>query len=87
MTTPSEVAQFMLDELKRVSFLYQEQVVHDIQQKFGDDFVYLNENGNYAISKKVLTVFRQLAPDVVWERGERMWRERTAYDTDGRQQD
>ena len=54
---------------------------------FGDDFVYINENGNLAIEKKVLNVFRKLTDDsVVWSRGERMWRLREENDEPGRQQ-
>jgi hypothetical protein len=86
MTTANDVAAFMLEELKRVRFLYQEHIVHDVRTKFGDEFVYLNENGNYAIDKKVLAAFRKIAPDIVWERGERMWRERASYDASTRQQ-
>ena len=86
-TTPDQVAQWMLDELKRVKYLYQETVVYDIASKFGDSFTYYNDNGNPAIDKKVLAAFRKLTGDsVIWERGERMWRFREKYDEPGRQQ-
>lgn len=87
-TTPKDVAQWMMDELKRVTYLYQETVVYDINSKFGDEFTYINDNGNLAISKKVLAAFRKLNDgDVIWERGEKMWRFRANYDSPGRQQD
>ena len=47
--TPEDVAQWMFAELQRVTYLYQEQAVFDIEQKFGEAFVYINENGNAAI--------------------------------------
>lgn len=85
--TAASVAQWMLDELNRVQFLYQEQVVYDIQSRFGDSFVYTNDSGNPAIAKPVLAAFNKLTGDaVVWERGERMWRRRADYDSPGRQQ-
>ncbi len=88
MTTAQEVAQYMLDRLNETKYLYQEQVVWEIKKKFGDDFVYTNANGNFAIAKPVLKVFRQLTGEnVIWERGERMWRKRVGYDKSGRQQD
>ena len=87
-TTPKDVAQWMMEELKRVNYLYQETVVYDIDSKFGDEFTYINDNGNLAISKNVLAAFRKLNEgNVIWERGEKMWRFRESYDSPGRQQD
>ena len=86
-TTPREVAEWMVKELERIQFLYQEQAVYDIESKFGDVFVYINENGNPAIDKRVLREFRKLTGDkVIWESGERMWRKRESYDSPGRKQ-
>lgn len=87
VTTHDQVAQWMLAELKRVKYLYQETAVVDIASKFGDTFTYYNDNVNLAIDKKVLAAFRRLTGDsVIWERGERMWRFREEYDEPGRQQ-
>lgn len=84
---PKSVAEWMLDEVARVGFLYQETAVYDISENFGGEFTYENESGNLAISKAVLTEFRKISEkSVVWERGERMWRKREAYDEPGRQQ-
>jgi hypothetical protein len=86
--TPAEVAAFMVEQLQKQHSLYQETVVYHIKQQFGDDFVYINQNGNLAINKDVLKEFRKLTgDDVIWERGSRMWRERAKYDQEGRQQD
>jgi len=86
-TTPDDVAEWMLNELQRMKYLYQETVVYDIQSKFGEDFTYYNDSGNPAIGKKVLAAFKKLTGDsVIWERGERMWRFREKHDEPGRQQ-
>jgi hypothetical protein len=83
-----EIAAWMLDELERVNYLYQETVVYQISAKFGKESTCINENGNLAIGKDVLSAFRKVSGDsVVWERGERMWRKRASYDSPGRQQD
>ena len=85
--TPSDVAAWMAEELDRVEYLYQETAVYEIQTRFGDEFVYTNDNGNLAISREVLREFRKLTADtVVWERGERYWRFRESYDSPGRRQ-
>ncbi|WP_371477435.1 DUF6953 family protein [Alcaligenes phenolicus] len=84
---PVDVAKWMFGELQRERYLYQETVVYDIQSNFGEDFIYFNDSGNPAISKKVLYAFRKLTGDlVVWDKGERMWRFREAHDEPGRQQ-
>ena len=81
--TALDVARWMKAELDRQGDLYQEAVVCDIAGKFGDQFTYINENGNPAISRAVLAEFRRLTePDVVWARGERCWRKRQSYDPD-----
>ena len=85
---PRSVAQFMLAELEKEGELYQETIVEQIVNQFGNEFTYENEDGNLAIDKRVLKEFRQLTEDsVIWERSERMWRKRTRYDVPGRQQD
>lgn len=88
MIAAEDVAKWMLSELEKDQILYQETVVSEIQDKFGDSFVYYNQNGNMAISKEVLSEFRKLTKDrVVWFRGERYWRFREAYDEPGRRQE
>jgi uncharacterized protein DUF6953 len=83
-----DVATWMLEELQRVEFLYQDTVVEQIASTFGDEFTYINDNGNMAIRKDVLASFRKLCGDtVVWERGERMWRRRQDHDGPARQQE
>lgn len=86
MATLGDVAEWMVKRLNEDELLYQEVVVYEIQDQFGEDFVYENENGNLAISRKVLSEFRKRTEkDVVWERGERLWRRRADYDPEGRQ--
>jgi hypothetical protein len=83
----SEIAEWMLEELQRVEFLYQETVVFDIASRFGEGFTQINDNGNMAIRKDVLSAFRRLTGgSVIWENGERMWRLRKSYDDPGRKQ-
>jgi len=85
--TPEQVAEWMLQELERVDYLYQNMVVYDIASKFGDEFTTINDNGNMAIRKDVLARFRKLTGDsVIWERGERLWRKRQPHDEPGRLQ-
>jgi hypothetical protein len=74
-------------ESEQPPLLYQEVIVYDIAQNFGDEFVYTNQNGNLAISRRVLEEFRKLTEaTVVWERGERMWRKREPYDPPNKRQ-
>jgi|GEM_PF-6664580 hypothetical protein len=68
-----KVAEWMLTQFKG-RMLYQEDVVWKIKKEFGNDYVYENINGNYAISKKTLVEFRKLTEGkVTWSRGEKAW--------------
>lgn len=85
--TACDVAQWMFEELKREEDLYQNEVVYEIDRRFGSKFTYTNDNGNLAIDRDVLKEFRELTKDIViWERGERRWRLREKYDDPGRSQ-
>jgi len=78
--THKQVAAYMAQQLEKRKELYQEDVVYEIERTFGSEFVYINENGNPAIDRKVLKEFRKLTPNAVWERGNRSWRKRESYD-------
>lgn len=76
-----EIAEFMLFRLKEDKILYQEVIVDEIISKFGKENAYINENGNWAINRKILKEFRNLTNEnVVWDRGGRFWREREPND-------
>jgi hypothetical protein len=86
MTTPEDVARWMLDELEKAGYLYQWEAILEIQSRFGDDFTYLNESGNFAIDRRVLRAFRNLMEDdVVWRRTEGCWVKRGPHDPPGKQ--
>lgn len=73
--TINQVAQYMIDEIEVNEIVYQEYIVHEIEEKFGESFVYLNDNGNPAISKEVLKEFANLKKDknIEWDRNGRCW--------------
>jgi hypothetical protein len=87
MESPKDVAEFMQRRLKQDQALYQDVVVYEILNKFGEEFTYINRNGNLSIDKSVLQEFRKLTEgSVIWQRGEGAWRFRQDYDAPGRQQ-
>ena len=78
----------MLEQFGAKDELYQDDAAYRIAEKFGNDFVYINDNGNLAIGKPVLREFRKLTEGVaVWERSERRWRRRLPSDLSGRAAD
>jgi hypothetical protein len=86
-TTPEKIAEWMVAALERDGLLYQETIVYEIAQRFGDEFTYINERGNPAINRRVLAAFKKLTDEnVVWEKGERLWRKRMVTDEVGRSQ-
>ena len=86
--TVPQVAEWMLEELKRQGKLHQDTVVFEIVEQFGTQFTYNNEDGNLAIRRDVLAAFRKLTKDsVVWIQEDSYWRVREPHDVPGRQQD
>lgn len=83
--TADSVAQWMAERVLKEGILSQQQAAYEIIGQFGEEFTYLNEKGNLAIRRDVLRQFRSMTEDsVVWNRGQRMWRTREAYDDPGR---
>lgn len=81
-----QVAQWMVEKLEKEDYLYQEDIVNEIIDLFGEPYYYTNDNGNFAISKEVLKEFRLLTPNVVWEKGDKCWRKREEYDDPNKRQ-
>lgn len=72
--SPEDVAKWMLEELTATGYLAQYYAVTEIEARFGSAFVYLNDSGKPAISRKVLTAFRRITEEsVVWDRGDKSW--------------
>jgi hypothetical protein len=89
-TTPEVIAKWMVSQLEesRTGRLYQVDAVRDIAAQFGDEFTYLNDNGNPAIHKRILQAFRKISGDgVVWDRWDFCWRHREAGDAPSRKQE
>jgi hypothetical protein len=54
----------------------QDKAVHDIQAKFGREFVYRNKDGGLSINRAVLAVFSVLKRErrISWRRSVKAWR-------------
>ena len=87
-STPEQIAQWMAGQLEQQGSLYQADAVDGIAKWFGEQFTYLNGNGNPAIDKRVLRAFKKVTADtVVWERWDFCWRKRSEGDAAGRKQE
>ena len=87
--TAADVAKWMQQEIQKEEVLYQADAVDEISERFGEEFVYENNNGNPAISRKVLDEFRKLTEKTVdWSGSEKAWFLRDPDDTsEGREID
>jgi hypothetical protein len=87
MPTVAEIAQWMLNQVEE-GRLPQDRAARNIRAEFGEEFVYKNENRNWAIRKDILKEFKKISgDDVIWERGDREWRKQRPNDKQGRQQE
>lgn len=70
----NEVAEWMFNELKNAGILHQKDAVDYIQSNFGEQFIFINENGNETIDKEVKKAFRKLhGGKAAWERDGFFW--------------
>jgi len=58
MTSASDVAQWIVEQVELKGVLDQATAAEQIRAKFGKQFIYENENGNLAIDRAVLALFR-----------------------------
>lgn len=83
--TPTDAAKWMVQELEHVKWLDQDHVAAHLSDA-APGLVYINDNGNYGIDKRVLSAFKAMTPDVVWSRSERHWRKREDCDEPGKRE-
>lgn len=73
--TTKDVAQYMLNELTQNGVLHQEELVHKIKEKYGDEFIFANNHGTLSIDRKVLREFNKVkGKDILWDRDGRCWK-------------
>ncbi len=74
MATAKDAAKWMYEEVKSTGELYQADAVDYITEHFGEEHIYENENGNPAISREVLSEFKNLhGGKAVWDRSSFLW--------------
>lgn len=72
--TAQGVAEWMVQEIKFTGTLHQEAAIEYVKTHFGEEFVFVNENGNASLSKEVKKAFRKLhRGQIAWDRDAFMW--------------
>lgn len=78
MADKDDVAKWLISEIRAngQQRSYQSVLVGRIREKFGEEWLYMNHNGNYAIDVGVLKLFRAKYKDeyVIWDRSDQSWR-------------
>jgi hypothetical protein len=70
----NEIAEWMFQEVRSAGILRQNEAVQHIITKYGEAYIYTNENGNQSISKEVKKVFKKLhGGRAAWERDGFFW--------------
>lgn len=81
MTTPTEIAQWLLHELRCTGLLPQQAAALGILERFGPAYVTLGRKGRPVIRREVLAEFRQYSQALaVWDPGKKYWRLRSRGD-------
>lgn len=72
--TAQEVAEWMVKEIRFTGTLHQTAAIEYVKANFGEEFVFVNENGNASLSKEVKKAFRKLhGGRVAWDRDGFLW--------------
>jgi hypothetical protein len=72
--TAEQVAEWMLEKVRFAGILYQEEAVNYIRTHFGEQFIYVNDNGNASIDKSVKKLFKKLHNGkAAWDRDGFFW--------------
>ncbi|MBN3524556.1 DUF6953 family protein [Paenibacillus apiarius] len=72
--TAQQVAEWMVAEIKFKGVVYQSDVIAYVKTHFGEEFVFVNENGNASLSKDVKKAFRKLhGGKIAWDRDGFSW--------------
>ncbi|MNH95200.1 hypothetical protein D3C81_827510 [compost metagenome] len=69
-----QVAEWMVQEIRQRGILHQEEAIEYVRSHFGEQYVFINENGNASLSKEVKKAFRKLhGGRVAWDRDGFFW--------------
>jgi len=80
-------AEWIMAEVDTGKRVYQDRVARHVRQSIGEDLTYKNQNGNWALDKRINEAFKKISKDrVVWERSDQCWRLRKPNDKPGRMQ-
>lgn len=72
--TAQEVAEWMVKEIRFTGTLHQTAAIEYVKANFGEQFVFVNENGNASLSKEVKKAFRKLhGGRIAWDRDGFLW--------------
>lgn len=72
--TAQEVAEWMVKEIRSTGTLHQADAIEYVKAHFGEQFVFVNENGNTSLSKEVKKAFRKLhGGRIAWDRDGFFW--------------
>lgn len=77
VTDALEIAQWIMTQIveRGRNRTYQRRLVPQIRELFGEEWLYKNQNNNWAIDRRILKEFGPLkSPNVLWERGDQSWR-------------
>lgn len=73
-TTEQQIAEWMVNEIKFRGMLRQEEAIEHVKQHFGEQYIFVNENGNVSLEKDVKKAFRKLHKGrVAWDRDGFFW--------------
>lgn len=72
------VAKRLAQRVARERILTPADIDHAIEERFGEGWAHGEANADHDLSARVLTAFRELSPDAVWDEDDQTWRQEAA---------
>ncbi|TCM89090.1 hypothetical protein EV294_11331 [Paenibacillus sp. BK033] len=73
-TTEQQIAEWMVNEIKFRGMMRQEEAIEHVKRHFGEQYIFVNENGNVSLEKEVKKAFRKLHKGrIAWDRDGFFW--------------
>ncbi|TYP68061.1 DUF6953 family protein [Paenibacillus methanolicus] len=73
-STAQDVAAWMVETIRFHGTLAQSDAIAQVEEKFGAQFVFVNESGNASLAKEVKMAFRKLhRGKIAWDREGFFW--------------
>jgi hypothetical protein len=73
-TIEQQIAAWMVGQIREVGTLKQEDAIAYVRSEYGEQYVFISENGHVSLEKEIKKAFRKLhGGKIAWDRDGFLW--------------